>query len=236
MDEKRQEKILFQSTRPGCTCRADTRVRGDVTDTSTFTPVKLGNYQVRAYFDQIEKTVNFTVESRLGRETTTTTTIPSAEDLDDYLRLEGHNLQKCRNTVVGSMNTVNVDIGDEITGVWMPNPNSYILYSCDGEEKVPVDKVLLKGGSNIGKNQSLTGSYRLMVRCGRNTLMDDLTKCNKLEIYLDTEGVIVFEQPKEEVEETTTSTTTITLSVLETSTTMEGIPSTTVGVQKDSVK
>ena len=76
LDEKKQEKALFQSTRPGCTCRADTRAIGDVTDTSTFTPLKLGNYQVRAYFDGVEKTLNFTVKSKLQEEMTTTTTLP----------------------------------------------------------------------------------------------------------------------------------------------------------------
>jgi len=57
---------------PGCTCRTDTRVIGDYTDESSFTPQKLGNYQARAYFDGVEKTYNFTVKSRLVQDTTTT--------------------------------------------------------------------------------------------------------------------------------------------------------------------
>ena len=72
LDERKQEKTLFQSVMPGCTCRTDTRVIGDYTDESSFTPQKLGNYQARAYFDGVEKTFNFTVKSRLEQPSTTT--------------------------------------------------------------------------------------------------------------------------------------------------------------------
>jgi len=76
LDEKKQEKILFQSVMPSCTCKTDTRVIGEITDTSSFTPQKLGNYQARAFFDGVEKTFNFTVKSKL-EPTTTTQTIPT---------------------------------------------------------------------------------------------------------------------------------------------------------------
>jgi len=72
LDEKKQEKILFQSVMPSCTCKTDTRVIGEITDTSSFTPQKLGNYQAIAYFDGVKKTYNFTVKSRLVQDTTTT--------------------------------------------------------------------------------------------------------------------------------------------------------------------
>ena len=74
LDEKKQERILFQSIKPGCTCSSDTRVEGDFTDTSSFKPVKTGNYQARAYFDQAEKTVNFTVKEHTPSTTTSTST------------------------------------------------------------------------------------------------------------------------------------------------------------------
>jgi len=77
LDEKRQEALLFQSTQPGCSCRPDTRVVGDYTDSSTYTPKKAGNYQIRAYFDRIERTVNITVkEIELTTTTEITTTTP----------------------------------------------------------------------------------------------------------------------------------------------------------------
>lgn len=229
LDEKTQEKILFQSVGVGC-CGPDSRVRGDYTDTSTFTPTKLGNFQVRAYFDQVEKTVNFTVKSKLQEDTTTTTIPLQQPGTGDYLKLSWYNLDKCQTTVLGGMNTLNVDIGDGVDGYWAAEPNSYIVYSCDGKDMHPVDKLLLKGGSNMGANQTVAGSYRLMVRCGRNTLVDDLTKCNQLEIYLDTRGIIV---PEETVEETTTSTTasttsTTTVQVLTTNTTLEDTPTTAI--------
>jgi len=237
LDEKRQEKTLFQSISPGCTCRADTRAIGDVTDTSTFTPLKLGNYQVRAYFDGVEKTLNFTVKSKLQEEmTTTTTTSPVDDESGGYIKLDGYNLDKCQTTILGGMNILNIDIGYDVEGVWGPTPNSYVLFRCDGGDKHPVDRILLKGGSNIGENQSVTGSYRLMVKCGRNTLIDDLAKCDKVEIYLDTKGVVRQEQP---TEQTTTSTTiaptTTTLQDLMTTTTVESIPSTTIVRENESV-
>ncbi len=227
LDEKRQEKILLQSVRAGCTCLGDTRIQGTFEDTSTFTPIKTGNYQVRAYFDQIEKTINFTVKSKLDVETTTTTTTaPPQQETGGYLQLDWYNLDTCKRTVLGSMNTLNIDIGEPIDGYWASEPNSYILYRCDGKDMHPVDKLLLKGGSNIGSNQTVAGSYRLMVRCGRNTLVDDLTTCSELEVYLDTGGIIV---PEEAAEDTTTSTTTsttstTTLPVLTTSTALEDTP------------
>jgi hypothetical protein len=76
LDEKTQEKILFQSISPGCTCRSDMRVIGDYSDTLSYTPQKEGNFQARAYFDGVEKTVNFTVKPKF-EHTTTTTTMPA---------------------------------------------------------------------------------------------------------------------------------------------------------------
>ena len=228
LDEKRQEKILFQSSRPGCTCKADTRVIGDFTDKSTFTPVKLGNYQARAYFDQIEKTVNFTVKSRLQEETTTIPDIPSK--IEDYLKLKVYNLDKCQNTVLGGINTLNVDIGGEINGIWAGEPNTYVLYSCDGGEIHPVDKILLKGGSTFGVNQTVAGSYRLMVRCGRNKIVEDLTKCKTVEVYLDTKGIIKPEITKEKISTTTSTSTPAT-----TTTTLEETTSTTIKKESTSI-
>jgi len=72
LEESKQEKTLFQSVMPGCTCKTDTRAIGEITDTSSFTPQKLGNYQAIAYFDGVKKTYNFTVKSRLTQDTTTT--------------------------------------------------------------------------------------------------------------------------------------------------------------------
>jgi len=237
LDEKKQEKILFQSVMPGCTCRTDTRVMGEYTDSSSYTPQKLGNYQARAYFDGVEKTFNFTVKSKLQEEMTTTTTIsPVDAESGGYIKLEWYNLDKCQTTVLGGMNILNIDIGHDVEGIWGPTPNSYVLFSCDGGDKHPVDRLLLKGGSNIGENQSVTGSYRLMVKCGRNTLIDDLAKCDKVEIYLDTRGVVRQEQP---TEQTTTSTTiaptTTTLQDLMTTTTVESIPLTTIVRENESV-
>jgi hypothetical protein len=233
LDEKRQEKILFQSVAPAC-CGPDRRVRGEYTDKSSFTPEKLGNYQARAYFDQVERTLNFTVKSRLAEETTTTTTIPEIiPDMEGYIILNWYNLDKCRSTVLGGMNTLNFDIGEEVPGIWGLSPASYVLFSCDGGEKHPVDRLLLKGGANMGVNQTIAGSYRLMVRCGRNTLVEDLTKCKNLGIFLDTKGAIM---PQEHDETTTTTQTTITTTLpAETTTTTEPITSTTLSErQKDT--
>ncbi len=72
LDEKRQVAVLFQAIKPSCSCRPDTRVIGDYIGSEQYIPKEAGNYQVRAYFGQIEKTVNFTVVPEPIEETTST--------------------------------------------------------------------------------------------------------------------------------------------------------------------
>jgi hypothetical protein len=227
LDEKRQDKLLIQSSKPSC-CGPDLRISGEFTDKRYFTAVKPGNYQVRAYFDRVEKTVNFTVKPEPGQTTTTTTLKPIV--LTDYVELEWSNLDKCRGTHLGNMNSLNVEIGGQIAQAFGEGHDLKILYECGGSDGRPVDQIFYRGG-NTGQENSIMGSYQLMVRCGRNALINDLKDCEDLRILLDMTHLNLTQDqindPQNQIEATTTSSTSTTLAD-STTTTIEAT-TTTIG-------
>ncbi len=90
------------------------------------------------------------------------------------------------------MNTILAEVPEgKVEGTWGAIPAGNFLYSCDSGPKVPVDKIVYRGGGSVEPHQSLSGEYRLSIRCGRNSQMEDLLDCESLDIYLDTDGLNV---------------------------------------------
>ncbi|MFH1404161.1 MAG: hypothetical protein ABIH11_07840 [Candidatus Altiarchaeota archaeon] len=147
--------------------------------------------------------------------TSTTTSMPTTSTtMPRYMLVEHDNLGKCSNTLIGKMNTLNVEVnGEDITGNWGVNAGPKWIYVCDGNE-VEFDKSMFKGGRNIEALEKVEGEYRLMAKCGRNQLVDDLNDCLDLKVYLDTASVNMTSIDGTGVEEyaatdeTITSTTT----------------------------
>ena len=83
--------------------------------------------------------------------------------------------KKCRHTLIGNMNTILAEVPEgKVEGTWGAIPAGNFLYSCDSGPKTPVDKIVYRGGGSVEPHQSLSGEYRLSIRCGRNSKMEDL--------------------------------------------------------------
>ena len=95
-------------------------------------------------------------------------------------------MSKCRESRIGKMNIFYANITDDIQGKWNESPANHILYSCDGSPLLPVDEALYKGLGTVNLGEPIAGSYRLQVRCGHNTQIDDLNDCRNLQIFLNT--------------------------------------------------
>jgi hypothetical protein len=116
----------------------------------------------------------------------TSTTAPTTTTLPRYLPLNWTDLGKCKETIIGKMNSLLVDIPAEETGTWAVDPLEAFDIICDGKGAFKADRVVYRGGRTIGKGNEVGGSYRLMVKCGHNAQILDLADCKEVGIYLDT--------------------------------------------------
>ncbi len=123
-----------------------------------------------------------TVISTISTTISTTTTVT----LPRYYPIEWHDMGKCKDTVLGKMNTFYVDIPSIFVDQWREiKPEDALLYICDNSSKYNINKVLKKGGSTVGPSDRIEGPYRIMVKCGHTARIDDLVDCNIIEIYFD---------------------------------------------------
>ena len=117
-------------------------------------------------------------------QTTTTTTLPR------YVLLNSYDMGKCKDSMIGKVNTVYVDIPDTFVDLWRyKNPEESILYTCDSSQMEKSDVVLYKGGANIQSTDNLKGSYRLMLKCGNTAKYRNLQDCKNFKVYFDREAL-----------------------------------------------
>ncbi|VVB51767.1 Uncharacterised protein [uncultured archaeon] len=164
--------------------------------TTTVNPVEYSTTSSTA-FTSTTTTASSTIAS-----TTSSSTLPR------FLEVSWFKLDKCRETVLGGMNTVYANVTGNISENWGPNPNPKFYYSCGGGEMKPFEKVLLRGEGEVDAYGNVADEYRLGVHCGRNAVLEDLANCrDELRIFVDTSS-FSFASPTEcNISVSTTSTT-----------------------------
>jgi hypothetical protein len=111
---------------------------------------------------------------------TTTTTLPR------YLPLNWTEASKCKESVLGMMNSIIVQIPDTFDGTWKQvRPQATLYVSCDGGRKIPADQVVYRGGNTVEKGNPVAGRYRFMQKCGHNAEIEAFKDCKELDAYLD---------------------------------------------------
>ncbi|MFC2162118.1 hypothetical protein ACFLRF_00420 [Candidatus Altiarchaeota archaeon] len=122
--------------------------------------------------------------------TTTTVTTSSTVTLPSMISVEVFNMEKCRQTVYGKMNTILVNISNEkVAGNWGPEPDPRFGFVCDDGVYQPFEMIMYRGGKNIGSFGPVEGEYRMSVKCGRNRLVDDLIDCRELDVLLESSSI-----------------------------------------------
>jgi hypothetical protein len=124
-------------------------------------------------------TIATTSTSTTTTSSTTTTTLPR------FVQLSWDNLEKCKETILGMMNSVIIDVPPSIEGAWNADPADAFTLSCDGSKEEAPDKVVYRGGNTINQGNPITGQYRLMIKCGHNAKFDNLKDCKELNVTLD---------------------------------------------------
>ncbi len=120
----------------------------------------------------------------------TTTVQPTTTTLGTALEFETFRVDKCRDTVLGKMNTVYARLNstrDNLT--WGGDPRPKFALGCDGAEPIPADFAYARGEGAVEPYSEVAGEYRLAVRCGRNTLNEDLADCGSLTAILDVRDI-----------------------------------------------
>jgi len=121
--------------------------------------------------------------------TTTTTKLTTTTTLfvpPEFISLNYTHLDKCRDTELGKMNKVLVELThDQVNGTWIGNNSESFILTCDAKQ-VGAHVVVNRGGGNLQKGQELAGIYRLMTKCGRNQPIGDLKDCRELSISFAT--------------------------------------------------
>jgi len=147
--------------------------------------------------------------------TTTTTTSSTTSTVPRYVEVDVFYVEDCKNTVIGRMNNILVNVsGSNVNGTWGPEPNPTFYFSCDGDELMEFDRVLVRGGLSIKPGSSVDGLYRLSEKCGRTKKLKDFDSCSDLHVFIDLAYFDVSSINSSEVTQTswdipTTTTSTI---------------------------
>ncbi len=120
---------------------------------------------------------------------TTSTTLPTTTTLPARLSLNWTDIGKCKETLLGKMNFLYIEIPDTLVGVWGETPAQAVSVSCDGRDDVQADRLVYRGGNTVGKEDPLAGEYRVMLKCGHNARITDLADCMDVEAYLNSSAV-----------------------------------------------
>jgi|GEM_PF-1280689 len=145
-------------------------------------------------------TVTTTTATTSTTASTTTTTLFDWSSLD-RVKVDWFKPDKCRHTLLGNMNKVLVEIPeDRVEGTWGVMPKGRFTFSCDGGEGIPADRVGYRGGGSVEPHQPLEGEYRLSVRCGRNSAIEDILSCETLDVYLNMNGLNVTRFKGQEID------------------------------------
>ena len=83
------------------------------------------------------------------------------------------------------MNSVIVEVPDTFEGVWVRQSTDVFLVDCGDGKLQPVDRLVYRGGKTVEKGNPVAGSYRLMLRCGHNSPIENLNECKGLSAYFD---------------------------------------------------
>jgi len=115
---------------------------------------------------------------------TTTTTFPK------FIPLNVTDVEKCKQTILGKMNSFLAEVPEgAYDGRWETYPMAAFSITCDGSEDIRPDRVVFRGGNTVERNNPVAGTYRLMVKCGRNALINDLKDCSDLRASLSTRAL-----------------------------------------------
>lgn len=118
--------------------------------------------------------------------TTTTTTTGTLTTIPRYVEVDVVYVDDCKNTVQGRMNNLLVNVSsNQVTGTWGPDPEPRFYFSCDSDELIQFDRVLVRGGLNITTGGSVEGLYRISAKCGRNMRLDEFAGCSDLDVFMD---------------------------------------------------
>lgn len=133
--------------------------------------------------DTTSSTTTVPTTSTSSTSTTSTTTTTSTT-LARYMRLNVSSIDKCKETRLGMMNNVIVEVPENVSGRWASDAANAVSLSCDGTETTP-ERVVYRGGNTVVTGNPLAGQYRLMVKCGHNAIFNDLRDCKSLDVTLD---------------------------------------------------
>ena len=139
--------------------------------------------------DSSETTTTSTTTSTTSSTTSTTTTTTSTTTTTTtlrYLQVEWSDISKCRHTTIGNMNTFYMDIPNTIDGVWGNTTVGKVSYICDGGEQITADILHRMRVGTINRGENISGQYKVMAKCGRNSQTLDLNDCENLTVYFDT--------------------------------------------------